>query len=160
MALFRAARESMEVEQMENHLALAYLANGNIDRASELAHDARQAATERGDERLAAHLADTEALIALEGGDADAAVELAAEAILLATRTGNDRAVTDALVTRGRAYAALGRNEEASADFERAAAARPERRGPPAGGRSFPRGRTPSQLSASTTVRSPSRGRP
>jgi tetratricopeptide (TPR) repeat protein len=121
VALLRAAHSDLELARMENQLAMAYLDNGNASRAAELAHGARTAALDRGDEGLAAHLADTEALIALETGDPDAAIELAGEAILLATRSATPKAYLDSLVTRGRAYAALGRHEDAAADFERAA---------------------------------------
>jgi transcriptional regulator with XRE-family HTH domain len=123
VALFRASEEAMEIDQVENHLALAYLANGNIERARELARTARRGAEDRGDTRLAAHVADTEAMIALESGDAEAAVTLAGEAIALASATDSERATLTALMTRAKAYSALGRHEEASADFEAAAAA-------------------------------------
>ena len=121
VALYRAADEAMEVAQVENHLALAYLANGNAERAADIAHAARLRAMERGDEGVAANIADTEAIIALETGDPEAAVDLAGEALLLASQTDNGRATLAALMTRGRAYAALGRHEEAATDFERAA---------------------------------------
>ncbi|MFL5778205.1 MAG: hypothetical protein ACJ761_04610 [Chloroflexota bacterium] len=133
VALLRAADAELQAAHVENHLAMAYLANGNAERAGELAHTARTGALDRGDERLAAHLADTEALIALSTGDPEAASELASEAVTLATRSDNTKGLLDALVTRARAAAALGRYEEAVADFEHAgeiarATARPSRR--------------------------------
>ena len=48
-------------------------------------------------------------------------IELAGEALLLAQQSGTDKATVDALVTRARAYSALGRHDAASDDFERAA---------------------------------------
>ncbi len=122
LALLRAAEADADVARIENQLAMAYLANGSTERAADLAHAARTAATSRGDRTLEAHLADTEAQIALASGDAEAAVELAGEALLLAQNGGSDKVVVDALVTRGRAYSALGEHDRAVDDFERAAA--------------------------------------
>jgi transcriptional regulator with XRE-family HTH domain len=120
LALLRAAEAELEMGQIENLLAMAYLANGNAERAADLAHAARQAALDRDDPSLQAYVADTEAQIALVTGDPEAAVELAGEALSLALSSGTDKATVDALVTRARAFAALGRHAEASDDFERA----------------------------------------
>jgi tetratricopeptide (TPR) repeat protein len=133
LALLRATRADVEIGTIENQLALTYLANGNTERASDLAHTARQAAVDRGDTTLEAYVADTEAQIALATGDPDAAIELAGEALLLAQKAGADKATVDALVTRARAYSALGRHGEAVDDFEHAASSlkpgqRPARR--------------------------------
>lgn len=122
LGLMRSAEADLDIAQIENLLAMAYLANGSSERASDLAHAARLAATESGDRSLQAFVADTEAQIALATGDAEAAVELAGEALLLAQQSGTDKATVDALVTRARAYSALGRQAEASDDFERASA--------------------------------------
>ena len=121
LALLRSNMADLEVGHLENELALSYLANGNSERAGELAHSARVAAIARHDESLAAHLAETEAQVALAGGDAEAAVGLADEALDLSDRAGNDRARLQSLVTRARASAALGDHDRAAADFERAA---------------------------------------
>jgi transcriptional regulator with XRE-family HTH domain len=121
LALLRSNMADLEVGHLENELALSYLANGNSERAGELAHSARVAALARHDESLAAHLADTEAQVALTGGDAEAALGLADEALDLADRAGNDRARLQSLVTRARAGAALGDHDRAAKDFERAA---------------------------------------
>jgi tetratricopeptide (TPR) repeat protein len=133
LALLRSAEADLEIGQIENLLAMAYLANGSSERASDLAQSARQAATESGDRSLQAYVADTEAQIALATGDPEAAVELAGEALLLAQQSGTDKATVDALITRARAYSALGRHAEASDDFERASSSlkagqRPARR--------------------------------
>jgi tetratricopeptide (TPR) repeat protein len=121
LALMRSAQAEIEVGQIENLLAMSYLANGSAERAADLAASARQAATASGDRSLQSYVSDTEAQIALAQGDPEAAIDLAGEAIALARETGTDKAVLDALVTRARAYAVLGRHSEASEDFERAA---------------------------------------
>jgi tetratricopeptide (TPR) repeat protein len=120
LALLRAADAGLEAGLVENQLALAYVANGNIKRARETVRRAR--AGLGGDERLDAGFADTEAVIELEDGQPARALELADEAIGLAERTDHQKALLDALVTRARALAALGRAEEAATTFERAAA--------------------------------------
>lgn len=122
VALMRSTSADEVVQSLENDLALAYLANGNLTRAADLAHEARRGAMQRQDLHLAAHLADTEAMIAAGSGDHEAAVELATEAIELADQATNDKALLLALITRARAHAALGHHAEAAADFESAAA--------------------------------------
>jgi transcriptional regulator with XRE-family HTH domain len=121
LALLRSSEADVETGLIENQLALAYLANGSTDRAADLAHAAREAAAARGDDAVASFVADTEAQIALATGDPEAAIELAGEALLLAQKAGADKATVDALVTRARAYSALGRHGEAVDDFEHAA---------------------------------------
>jgi len=121
LALLRAAEAQVEVGLIENQLALAYLAGGSMDRATDLAHAARASATDRGDATLESYVADTQARIALATSDPEAALELAGEALALAHRSGADKATVDALVTRAQALSALGRHEEAAEDFERAA---------------------------------------
>ena len=120
LALLRSAQADLEIGLIENQLALAHLANGNTERAADLAHAARSMAVDRGDTALSAHAADTEAQIALATGDPEAAIDLAGEALLLAQKAGADKATIDSLVTRGRAYVALGRHAEAVDDFEHA----------------------------------------
>lgn len=121
VALLRAAEDHVDLGHLENHLALAYLANGDFERAGDLAHNARLAAVSRRDLFLAAALAETEARVALSSDDPEAAVELATEALDLADRSENSRTILEGLVTRARGYALLGRHEQAAADFERAA---------------------------------------
>jgi transcriptional regulator with XRE-family HTH domain len=129
MALLRSAQANLEIEHLENQLALAYLAAGNVGRARALAGEARSAALARGDERTAASLTDTQAEIALASKDPDEALRLTEVALEMAGRTGHSKAVLDAQVTRARALSALARHEEASdcyreaADLARAGAA-------------------------------------
>jgi tetratricopeptide (TPR) repeat protein len=128
LALLRAAEADLEADIVENHLALAYAANGNVKRARETIRHARTSASP--DDRLLATLADTEATVELQGGHPDRALALADEAIRLAERTDHQKALLDALVTRCRALSALGRHDEASSTFERAAELS-EQTGPP-----------------------------
>jgi len=130
LALLRAVEADIDLGHLENQLALAYLATGATERAADLAHTARLAATSRHDDVLAAHLAETEAQIALGSNDPEAAVALADEAIAHAERAHTEKARLSAMVTRARANAALGNHAAAAADFEAAAgeAQLPQRR--------------------------------
>ena len=119
LALLRAAESELEVGHVENHLALAYAANGNLAKARSTIRHARQAA--RSDPRLDALMADTEATVELDAGNADKALELADEASTLSKSAEHSKALLDALATRARALSALGRQEDAAASFEEAA---------------------------------------
>jgi transcriptional regulator with XRE-family HTH domain len=121
ITLLGAAQADEVVLNLENELAMAYLANGNLGRAADLAHEARLAAIARKDGYLAAHVAETEAQVALASGDPEAAVALIAETLELAEQSGNQKARMGGLVTRARAQAQLGRHEDAATDFELAA---------------------------------------
>src|SRR6202521_3726743 len=65
LALLRSAGAVFESAQIENTLAMAYLATGNIERAAELADEARAAFEEVGDERFLCAVLDTDAQVAL-----------------------------------------------------------------------------------------------
>ncbi|MFN2483973.1 MAG: tetratricopeptide repeat protein [Candidatus Limnocylindria bacterium] len=121
LALYRAAGAAFETASIENDLALAYLALGNLTRASELTDAARRQFEATGDARWLAHVSDTQAQIALADGRVDTAVDRAAEAIAFAERSSNDKALGSALLTRARAARRAGRLDAAAADFERAA---------------------------------------
>jgi transcriptional regulator with XRE-family HTH domain len=114
MALYRAAGAIFESARIENDLALAYLAVGQIERARELASDARRQIEETGDERWMA------AVIA--SGDVDAALRLAGSARDFASRSGNEFGGLMAMLTEARALRRAGRAEEAEARFAEAAA--------------------------------------
>ena len=73
LALYRAAGASFESATIENDLALAYLAMGNLERATEMATEAHQQFETAGDDRFLAAVLDTEAQIALAGGKHDRA---------------------------------------------------------------------------------------
>ena len=70
-------RGRAQTAMLENNLALAYLAIGSHTRAAELVAEAQSIGQRHDDDRLLAHLADTEAQVALASGDADRAVVLA-----------------------------------------------------------------------------------
>ncbi|HEX6139894.1 MAG TPA: helix-turn-helix transcriptional regulator, partial [Candidatus Limnocylindria bacterium] len=76
VALLRAAGASFESAQIENDLAMAYLATGNVARARELATAAHDEFVAAGDDRYLSAVLDTEAQVALAGGDTDNAVAL------------------------------------------------------------------------------------
>ncbi|MGH2445810.1 MAG: tetratricopeptide repeat protein [Candidatus Limnocylindria bacterium] len=123
MALYRAAGAIFESARIENDLALAYLATGQVERARELAADARRQIEQTGDERWLASVSDTEAQIALAAGDVEAALRLAASARELAGRVGNEYVHLVAMITEARALRQGGRTSEAEERFAEAAAA-------------------------------------
>ena len=120
MALYRAAGAIFESARIENDLALAYLAVGQVERARELASDARRQIEETGDERWMAAVIDTEAQVALARGDVDAALQLAGSARDFATRSGNEFGGLMAMLTEARALRRAGRAEEAESRFAEA----------------------------------------
>jgi tetratricopeptide (TPR) repeat protein len=122
MALYRAAGAIFESARIENDLALAYLAVGQVERARELVSDARRQIEETGDERWMAAVVDTEAQVALASGDVAGALELAEAARGYATRSGNEFGGLMALLTEARALRRAGRPEEAQTRFGEAAA--------------------------------------
>jgi len=123
MALYRAAGAIFESARIETDLALAYLAVGQVDRARELASDARRQIEETGDERWMSAVVDTEAQVALASGDVDAALQLAGTARDYASRSGNEFGGLMAMLTEARALRRAGRGEEAEKRFAEAAAA-------------------------------------
>src|SRR5918992_1638437 len=122
MALYRAAGAIFESARIENDLALAFLATGQIERARELASEARAQIETTGDERWMAAVADTEAQVALASGDTSGALRLAANARGFAERSGNQLASLAAMLTEARAMRAEGRHADAEARFAEAAA--------------------------------------
>jgi tetratricopeptide (TPR) repeat protein len=121
MALYRAAGAVFESARIENDLALAYLATGQVDRARELVSDARTQIEATGDERWIAAVIDTEAQIALATGDTDEALRLSASAHDFASRSGNDLARMAAVLTEARALRRAGRGDDAERTFAEAA---------------------------------------
>ena len=108
--------------RIENDLALAYLATGQVERARDLAADARRQIEETGDERWMAAVVDTEAQVALAAGEVDEALRLAVSARGFANRSGNEFNGLMAMLTEARALRAAGRGEEAETRFGEAAA--------------------------------------
>lgn len=121
LTLLRAAEADLETAMLENNLALAYLAIGSITRAAELVAEAQTIGRRHDDDRLLAHLADTEAQVALASGHPELAVALAETAIERADRAGGAKAAVDAWTTLARARLELGRTDEAFEAFAHAA---------------------------------------
>lgn len=127
LALFRAAGAALEVASIENDLALAYLALGNVARARAYVSEAHAQFSRLGDDRWLAHVTETEAQIALAQDDTEAALALAATAIAHAEASQNNKALTSALLTQGKAHARRGEPDAAETSFERAASIARER---------------------------------
>jgi tetratricopeptide (TPR) repeat protein len=122
LALLRAAGSSFESAQIENDLALAYLAMGNVARARDLAAEARREFEGAGDNRYLSAVLDTEAQVALASGDAQQALELARRAVTLAGQSGNQGAQLAAMLTEARALRLAGDAGEAEKRYGEAAA--------------------------------------
>ncbi len=122
LALFRAAEIDFETAGLENSLALSYLALDNTEKAEQLAASSRSRTERLGDDRLLAHVLDTQARVALARGAHDDALRLGHEALDRAERSSNDNGVIDALLTIARTEVAMGKSGEALAWYERAAA--------------------------------------
>ena len=122
LALYRASGAEFEMGTQENSLALAFLANGNVARAAELAAAAWSRFERLHDERWLAHVQDTTAQVAIAQGNPQRALELIGDAITTAQRTMNQRALLEALVTRARAHLCLADPDAEVASFEQAAA--------------------------------------
>jgi transcriptional regulator with XRE-family HTH domain len=121
VALYRAAGAVIESAQVENDLALAYLALGQVGRAREFSHAALRQIEATGDERWLAAVVDTEAQIALADGDLATALELAHRAAEYAARSGNQLSRLDALRTEARALRLTGEGAGAEERFAQAA---------------------------------------
>jgi transcriptional regulator with XRE-family HTH domain len=121
LALYRAAGAELESASIENDLALAYLAAGNVGRAQEMADQARDQSERLGDDRLLSAILETEAQIALASGDQEAARALAHRSAELARATGNRLALMAAVLTGARLLRDTGDSIGAEAAFAEAA---------------------------------------
>jgi transcriptional regulator with XRE-family HTH domain len=121
LALFRTAEARIESAGIANHLALAYLESGSRERAAEMGRVGRDAAVQTGDDRLLAHIADTQARIEFATGHHVTAMALADEAIELSQRTQNRPALLDAMVTKARILGASDEPDAATALLAEAA---------------------------------------
>jgi tetratricopeptide (TPR) repeat protein len=117
MALYRAAGATFESARIENDLALAYLAAGQVERARELADEARHEIEDTGDARWLSTVIDTQAQVLLAAGDVDGAFERASQARALAREGGNPVSEMIAALTQARALRRSGRLEEAERHF-------------------------------------------
>jgi transcriptional regulator with XRE-family HTH domain len=108
LAQFKSAASELETGSVENELALVYLALGQLERARDYVATARTSFEHLQDERLLAHVAETEAQIELAAGRPEQAVARAEEAIRLARATQNRKAELSALLSVAKARQSLG----------------------------------------------------
>ena len=120
LELYRKVEADRDSANLENDLALSYLALGNTRKAFELAASSRGRLEALGDEWLLSHVVDTQARIELAGGAADRSASLAQESLALAEHANNVKASVDALLTLARAQAAMGQLETALESNRRA----------------------------------------
>jgi transcriptional regulator with XRE-family HTH domain len=102
LAFFTAANEAAHVASLENNLALAHLRLGQLGRARKYVADARSQATELNDQRLLAHVAESEAQIAIAADDLARAAALLDEAQQLALASDNRAGLLGIALTRAR----------------------------------------------------------
>ncbi len=113
LALHQAAHAPIDQATLSNNLALTYLQLSSLDKAEELAASASDLALSVGEDRLLAHIRETQAQIALARGESEAARDRAQQSIELARATGN-------LVAEASATATLGRVAQTSGDQAKA----------------------------------------
>jgi tetratricopeptide (TPR) repeat protein len=121
LMLTRAAEIRVETAFLENDLALAYMAVGNLGRAEELATAADSRVGGDIGDRVRAHIVETRAQISLAAGDPERALTLLDECQVLAEASGNRKAFTSMLLTRAKSLWTLGRLDEATETYEQAA---------------------------------------
>jgi tetratricopeptide (TPR) repeat protein len=114
LGLYDAANATLEAANLRNSLAITYLQTGSLNRAAEMAVEARTRATQMKSARLLAHVAETQAQIALAKGDEKAVNRYVDEALELARSTGNTTAESAALLTLARMH----RRRDRAADAE------------------------------------------
>jgi transcriptional regulator with XRE-family HTH domain len=129
LALFKSQDTAVEIATLENDMALAHIALGNLTRAEELAASALARWTKLGNDRRRSHNLDTQAQIELARAHWDDALRLATQSLELAEANSNAVAASDALLTIARAHAGRAADSSDSAAratattaFERAAA--------------------------------------
>ena len=120
LELFRKGGAEREMANLENDLALSFMALGNTSRAAELASSSHDRLSALGDDWYLSHVTDTQARIELAAGAADRALAAAEEAVELGERTSNGKGTVDALLTVARAKRALGEMEGAIGAAEHA----------------------------------------
>jgi tetratricopeptide (TPR) repeat protein len=120
ITLFEAADAEQAANSLRNSLALTFLQLGNLDRAKEMAAEARERSSRHGHGGLLAHVAETEAQIALAAGDHPAVKAHVAEALELARSTKNTHAESSALLTLARSQRQRGNRAEAEGTYQQA----------------------------------------
>jgi tetratricopeptide (TPR) repeat protein len=114
LGLYEATNATHESGSLRTSLAMTYLEAGDLTRASEMAKEARDVLTRLDDQKLLAHVAETQAQIALAKDDEPITLTYANEALDLARETGNTHAESAAQLTLAR----LHRRHERAADAE------------------------------------------
>ena len=120
LGLYERSGATHEAGALRNNLALTYLQAGNLTRATEMANESRDLVAQLGDERLLAHVADTQAQISLAQDDDPAVARYVDEALQLARATENSNAESAALITLARLHRDRGRAAEAEATYREA----------------------------------------
>ena len=108
LELLRKGGAEREIANLENDLALSFLALGNSVRAAELAASSRSRVVALGDDWFLSHVRDTQARIELESGSPEKALPAAEEAVALGKAVHNLKATVDGLLTVAKARRALG----------------------------------------------------
>jgi tetratricopeptide (TPR) repeat protein len=120
LALYDAADAPREAASLRNSLALTHLQTGNLDRASELADEARRMATDAGDRATLSHIAETQAQIALARADEPAVLRHVDEALSLAVESADAQTQASAHITLARLHRDRQRMTDAEAAFRSA----------------------------------------
>jgi len=121
LALFQGAAARVEMAALENDLALAHMKLGNLAKAEEFATRAHDHFAEQGDERMLAHVIETEAQIEAARDNWPASLDKAREAVALAEKTANRKAAVSALLSVARAEARQGDTVGAGRTYQQAA---------------------------------------
>jgi len=94
---------------------------GNLAKADEFATRAHDHFTEQGDERMLAHVIETEAQIEAARENWSSSLEKGREAVALAEKTGNSKATVSAMLSVARDQTHQGDTEAAAKMYEDAA---------------------------------------
>jgi len=121
LALFQGAAARIELALLENELALSHMKLGNLAKADEFVTRAYDHFSEQGDERMLAHVIETEAQIEAARDNWQRSLDLAQQATDLAARTGNRKATVSAMLSAARAQGRLGDTVAAGKTYEQAA---------------------------------------
>jgi len=121
LALFQGAAGRVEMALLENELALSHMKLGNLGKADEFATRAHDHFAEQGDERMLAHVIETEAQIEAARENWSGSLDKGREAVALAERTGNRKAMVSAMLSVARAQARQGDTVGAGQTYEEAA---------------------------------------
>ncbi len=120
LGLYRAMEAGLEQATLENNLALTYLQLGNLSRAIEHVHHARDQAERHADEAMLSHITETEAQIAWASGDVVRAEEYLTVALAAAEAGGFHAVRSSAFVTRARIAHERGNEGAARTAYESA----------------------------------------